>query len=321
MSEIYRHIGKPAQLTANGNKECSHIKCALVTGGSGYIGARLVERLIADGWQVHVILRPSSSLNLLGSCVNKLTIHLHDGSMNEMLDIVAAAKPEVIFHLAAMAIADHRPENVDQMVISNVLYSTQLAEGMVRNGIRNLVNTETFWQYHEGSDEYDPVCLYAATKQAFHDILYYYAKTGAIQAISLVLFDTYGPRDPRKKLFNILKQAADEIRSIDMTPGEQIVDMTHIDDVVEAYIQAAEMLLTGNIGKLDTYAVTSGRRMTLKELVELVIRETGVPIHPNWGGRPYRTNEVMVPWLGKPLPGWQPKIDLETGIREVFAVS
>lgn len=319
MSDIVEHMEKPAQAALSEAKERSHMKCALVTGGSGYIGSRLVERLIADGWRVHVILRPSSSLNLLSSCVSRLTIHLHDGSMGEMLDIVATAKPDVVFHLAAMATADHRPEVVDQMVLSNVLYSTQLVEGMTRNGVRNLVNTETFWQYRHGSNDYDPVCLYAATKQAFHDILHYYVNTGAVRAISLVLFDTYGPRDPRKKLFNLLKQAAHEIRSLDMTPGEQIVDMTHIDDIVEAYIQAAEMLLTENISKLATYAVTSGRRMTLKELVELVVRETGASIHPNWGGRPYRTNEVMVPWLGKPLPGWHPKIDLETGIHEVFA--
>ncbi len=318
MSEIVEHMGKPVPAALIEAGERSHIKCALVTGGSGYIGSRLVERLIADGWRVHVILRPSSSLNLLGSCVNKLAIHLHDGSMGGMLNIVAATKPDVVFHLAAMATADHRPEVVDQMVLSNVLYSTQLVEGMIRNGARKLVNTETFWQYREGSDDYDPVCLYAATKQAFHDILHYYVNTGAVQAISLVLFDTYGPRDPRNKLFNILKQAAHETGSIDMTPGEQIVDMTHVDDVVEAYIRAADMLLTDSITKLDTYAVTSGRRMKLKELVDLAIRETGVSIHPNWGGRAYRTNEVMVPWLGKPLPGWRPKIDLATGVREIF---
>jgi nucleoside-diphosphate-sugar epimerase len=319
MSEIVEHMGKPVPAALIEARERSHIECALVTGGSGYIGSRLVERLVADGWRVHVILRPLSSLNLLGSCVNKLAIHLHDGSMGDMLNIVAAAKPDVVFHLAAMATADHRPEVVDQMVLSNVLYSTQLVEGMIRNGVRNLVTTETFWQYREGSDDYDPVCLYAATKQAFHDILRYYVKSGDIRAISLVLFDTYGPGDPRKKLFNILKQAARENQTIDMTPGEQIVDMTHVDDVVGAYTQAAELLLSGKIGTLETYAVTSGRRMTLKELVELAVRETGVSIHPNWGGRPYRKNEVMVPWLGKPLPGWGPKIDLEAGIREIFS--
>jgi nucleoside-diphosphate-sugar epimerase len=189
---------------------------------------------------------------------------------------------------------------------------------MIRNDVRNLVHTETFWQYCADSGAYDPVCLYAATKQAFRDILFYYAKSGAIQAISLVLFDTYGPGDPRRKLFNLLKQASGEARAIDMTPGEQIVDMTHVKDVVEACIHAGAMLISGRSGMLDTYAATSGRRMTLKELVNLVQRATGMSLNINWGGRPYRANEVMVPWLGQPLPGWRPRVELETGIREFF---
>lgn len=305
---------KPAQST----KEKSHNKCALVTGGSGYIGSKLIEGLIADDWKVHLILRPTSSLNQLSKYESRLVIHLHHGSTDEMLDIFALAKPDVVFHLAAMANAEHRSADVEQMIISNVLFSSQLVEGMARNGVKNLVNTETFWQHAQGTDQYEPVCLYAATKQAFHDILYYYTSTSAIQAISLVLFDTYGPDDPRKKLFNFLKLAAFNNKPIDMTPGQQIVDMSHVDDVVAAYLQAAEMLLATNIAKFATYAVTSGRRMKLKELVELIIRETGISIHPNWGGRPYRPNEVMVPWLGEPLPGWRPNIELEKGIREIF---
>lgn len=296
------------------------MKCALVTGGSGYIGSRLIERLVTEGWRVHVILRPSSSLmSLLEPCADRITTHRHRGSTYEMLEIVSAARPDVVFHLAAMATAEHRPESIDQMIASNVLYSTQLVEGMMRGGVKNLVNTETFWQYGDGSDGYAPAYLYAATKQAFRDILRYYVKSGAIRAISLVLFDTYGPGDPRKKLFGFLKEAAREKRTVDMTPGEQIVDMTHVDDVVDAYVHAGEILLRGDVDNFETYAVTSGRRMKLKELVALAARETGLPINPNWGGKEYRPNEIMVPWIGDPLPGWRPKTDLETGIREVFA--
>lgn len=293
--------------------------CALVTGGSGYIGSRLVARLVAEGWRVHVVLRPSSSLGLLESCADRVTIHRHRGATGEMLDIVAAVRPDVVFHLAAMATAEHRPESIDQMITNNVLYSTQLVEGMMRSGVKNLVNTETFWQYGDGSDGYAPAYLYAATKQAFRDILQYYVKIDAIRAISLVLFDTYGPRDPRKKLFGLLKEAARENRTVDMTPGEQIVDMTHVNDVVDAYVHAAGMLLKGGVERFETYAVSSGRRVKLKELVALAARETGLPIFPNWGGREYRPNEIMVPCSGVPLPGWSPTTELEVGIREVFS--
>ena len=93
------------------------MKCALVTGGSGYIGSRLVRRLVVDGWHVHVVLRPSSSLNQLEPYIDRITIHRHQGAMGDMSGIVGTAKPDVVFHLAAMATSDHRPEHVDQMVI------------------------------------------------------------------------------------------------------------------------------------------------------------------------------------------------------------
>lgn len=293
-------------------------RCALVTGATGYLGSHLVRGLLAEGWQVHAITRPSSSQRLLDAHLQQIILHTHDGSMNGMLEIVAAVKPTVVFHLAAMVLSEHQVENVDQMVAANILFSTQLVEAMFQCGVKNFVNTETFWQYCEGSKDYDPVCLYAATKQAFRDILIYYVGVGRINAISLVLYDNYGPNDPRKKLFSFLKQAAQAARMIDMTPGEQIVDMTHVDDVVAAYLRAGQMLMSENVTNLDTYAVTSGQRMTLRQLVELVVHETGISIQPNWGGKPYRTNEVMEPWVGKPLPGWQPKIDLVAGVRDVF---
>lgn len=298
--------------------QLNRTRCALVTGATGYVGSRLMRRLARDGWVVHVIVRQGSSLELLEECVDRLNIHVHDGSSRRMLAILALTKPSVVFHLAANAMAEHRAEDLDQLMVSNVLFSSQLVEAMYRNETRYIVNTETFWQHHSGTDSYDPVCLYAATKQAFRDILLFYLKTSRICAISLVLYDTYGPGDPRRKLFSVLRESVRRGGAVDMTPGEQIVDMTHVEDVVEAYILAGEMLLTGNV-QFETYAVSSGQRMTLKQLVELAVNATGVSIRPNWGAKEYRKNEVMVPWLGKPLPGWSPEIDLATGIREIFS--
>lgn len=292
-------------------------KSALVTGATGYIGSRLVGGLLANGWQVSVVIRPSSSQQLLQPYLHRVTCYIHDGSMDKMIRTMDSVRPAVVYHLAALASSEHKIEDVERLVNTNVLFSTQLVEAMLRCGVRNLVNTETFWQHYEG-DAYNPVCLYAATKQAFLDILRYYVSTKRISAISLVLYDTYGPDDPRMKLFVLLKQTAQSKQQIDMTPGEQIVDMTHIEDVVAAYLRAGEMLLSERCEGIAIYAVTSGQRMKLRKLVELFIRETGISLQPNWGGRPYRAREVMEPWIGQPLPGWWPKIDLTTGIRDVF---
>jgi nucleoside-diphosphate-sugar epimerase len=291
---------------------------ALVTGATGYIGSHLVGGLLDAGWQVHVVVRQASSLHMLKNYLQCITVHIHDASMVGMFNVMVAAKPDVVYHLAAATSSEHQMEDVDRMLEANIQFSTQLTEAMYRNGIKYLVNTETFWQYQTGNDIYAPVCLYAATKQAFHDILRYYVDLGYLNALSLVLYDTYGADDPRKKLFSLLKLARQEQRQISMTSGEQIVDVSHVDDVVAAYLRAGEILLSESPKRLNTYAVTSGRRMSLRQFVEIIERETGILMPINWGGKPYRLNEVMKPWLGKPLPGWCPKVELAVGLREVF---
>lgn len=294
------------------------MKRALITGASGFIGSQLVAKLLTSGWDVHVVLRSQSSLALLSDVEGGIAVHRHDGATQQMLDIVAVSKPDIVFHLAAQATTDHQPNDIEQMIASNVLLSTQLAEAMMRVGVSRLVTTETFWQHRSGTGEYRPVCLYAATKQAARDILRYYVDVGAISVISLVLFDTYGPRDPRKKLINLLKQAARDGCTIEMTPGDQIVDLVHVDDVTKAYLRAAELLLDSEEVGFWTYAVSSCQRMRLQELVGLIERVCDLSFSIKWGGKPYRRNEVFNPWLGETLPGWRPKIGLAEGLRDVF---
>ena len=101
-----------------------------------------------------------------------------------------------------------------------------------------------------------------------------------------------------------------------MSPGEQLIDLVHIDDVVQAFLIAAGCLDRQPAGTHETYAVSSGSPLPLRQLVELYRQITGTDVRVHWGGRPYRPREVMVPWnAGKLLPGWQPRISLEEGLR------
>jgi nucleoside-diphosphate-sugar epimerase len=199
-----------------------------------------------------------------------------------------------------------------------VLFGNQLLEAMKVNELSNLINTGTSWE-HYNNEVYNPVCLYAATKQAFEVIMEYYIQACGIKAITLKLFDTYGPDDFRPKLFNLLNKAAVTGEPLDMSEGEQLIDLVHIDDVVEAYLISALRLLDKQVTQHERYAVSSGNPLPLKELVKLYAEVTGQAIPLHWGARPYRDREVMVPWfLGSSLPGWKPLVSLSEGISSLM---
>ena len=142
------------------------------------------------------------------------------------------------------------------LVDSNVLVGTQVAEAMLRAGCRGIVNTGTSWQ-RDARGAYDPVCLYAATKQAFEDVLTYYVSAEGFAATTLRLYDTYGPDDPRPKLVNALAGALRSGTPLSLSPGEQLLDLVHIDDVTAAFAAAGRRLLDG--GAAVTSASTSRR--------------------------------------------------------------
>jgi nucleoside-diphosphate-sugar epimerase len=292
-------------------------RVALVTGATGFVGSHLVSGLVRAGWQVHVVSRANSRMPEAAE-FSRVTQHVHDGSTAGMLRLVGNAKPLVVFHLASLFLSQHEAGDVERLVLSNILFGNQLLEAMKVHGVKQLINTGTSWQHYE-NQAYSPVNLYAATKQAFESLMQYYVEAEGLRAVSLKLFDTYGPHDPRPKLMNLLQRVAEDMQPLAMSPGEQWLDLVHVDDVVQAFFAAAARLSAGAVHGHESYALPSGQPITLRALVRLVEREIGRELPILWGARPYRVREVMELWNGKSLPGWSAKVKLEQAIHDMFS--
>jgi nucleoside-diphosphate-sugar epimerase len=288
-------------------------RSAVVTGATGFIGGRLAARLVQRGWRVNAIVRPRSDTSGIAPGVE---LRAHDGNAEALEAVLNECRPDVVFHLASAYLASHRPDQVDELVQSNVLFAAQLAEAMTAAGITRLVNTGTAWQHFEGR-AYDPVNLYAATKQAGGDVLRYYQNARGLSLVTLKLFDTFGEGDKRRKLAQLLLDSAVGGAPLELSPGLQLLDLTHVDDVVEAFQVAAERLLASG-ERLDEEFLVSGERMDIRALAGLVERIAGGPLNVEFGARPYREREVMVPVEpGTPplLPGWERRRSLATWLQ------
>lgn len=285
---------------------------AIVTGATGFLGRNLVKRLALDGWDVYTITRHiSSDLKALGA-KNYLIKPKQYAYISE---IVASINPEVVYHLAASVITEHKRDDILPLLDSNIVFGTYLLEGLKECEIKKFINAGTFWQHYENKP-YSAVNLYAASKQAFQSLVDFYVESYSIKAITLRLFDNYGPGDLRNKLFTQLSKASKTGNHIDMTKGEQHINLVYVDDVIQSFLVAYNLISTPTFYGHNHYRVASQEDIKLKELIELYQKLLGKRIEINWGAKPYRNREMFeTPSYGEPLPGWLPKVSLEDGIR------
>jgi nucleoside-diphosphate-sugar epimerase len=269
---------------------------ALLTGSTGFVGQNLQRYLRQQGWDIETIERQDSPSDM-------------DSKMGQF-------KPDVVIHLATLFIAEHKPTDIGNLIQSNIKFGTEVVDAMIRNNIANLINTGTLWQYYEG-DRLSPSSLYSATKSAFESILRFYVSANSLRVINLMLSDTYGPKDPRGKLLSKLISMAGTAESLQLSPGEQKIEWTYIDDIVAGFEVAAQRLIANKESqKFVHYTVTSGELVSLKDTVKICESVLGKKINVDFGAKPYRKREIMSPSKLDPvLPGWTAKVSLKQGIE------
>ena len=290
----------------------------LITGATGYIGTNLCQSLLIDGHDICCIVRKTSDTSNLTSMDSKNIKLKSPSTYEETVKTIDEEKPDIVIHLASLFIARHKSHNIIPLIESNITFPTQLLEAMSECGINRFINIGSLWQNYDGSG-YNPSCLYAATKQAFQDIMKYYEEACEIRSITLKLSDTYGPDDPRPKILNLILKSAQTGDTLAMSPGEQLLDFVYIDDVVRAIKMATEILISKkNKITPNEYVISSKKPLTLIELTELIAEKTNAKLNIEWGALSYRDREIMVPCNGgKWLPGWEPKVDIESGIKSL----
>lgn len=287
----------------------------LVTGGTGYVGRHLIALLRRSGHRVVAVCRSPDVPVPLQGIISAPDIVVWSGDPLDLIRQGAELRLDAAVHLATLYRRDHTPDDLVPMVEANLELGMALLEMMSRQPGRRVVYANTAWQ--DSGPEGSPVNLYAATKRAFAEILRYYTSAHGIQAVSLVMADTYGEDDQRPRFLNAVRRSWQAGQPLVASPGGQIVDMLHVDDVCEAMLHALTLPLQR---PFEEYALQSGEPASLQELVGIIGRITGKPPAVTWGGRPYAPREVFRPlFSAPPLTGWKPRITLEAGLRRVFA--
>lgn len=287
----------------------------LVTGITGFLGRHLALEMRRQGHEVGGLVREGTP-HPIG--LDGLPLWPLGSDYAGVESALAEFAPDVVVHLAALFVAEHRPEDVTPLVRANIEYGARLLDAMRVTGCSALVYAGTSWQHYQDRD-YCPVNLYAATKQAFSTLAEYYLDAAALRLLELHLYDSYGEDDPRNKLIGLLERSARTAGDLAMSNGEQCIHLVHVDDLSRGFAMACEQVAALSPGQRRVYRLPSKEVISLRGLVRVF--NAANPEHPAgvaWGQRPYRQREVFQPWEGGPvLPGWYPQVDLATGLARV----
>lgn len=294
-------------------------KC-LVTGGAGFIGSHLVDRLLGEGHQVKVIDNFSTGrkTNLIQHKDNKdLTVIEADAADPEAIKKHFAGIDRV-FHISALA--DIVPSIVRPMdyyranvtATAAVLEASRLAKvgKVVYAASSSCYGIPDIYPTPE-SAEIRPEYPYALTKYLGEHIVLHWGKVYKLPVVSLRLFNVYGPRARTSGTYGavfgvFLTQKLNHRPFTVVGDGRQTRDFVFVKDVVEAFILAAESGCNGevmNVGSGNTYSVN--------HLVQLLGGE--VVYIPKRPGEPDSTFADTAKI--KKLLGWQPKVSFEQGVK------
>jgi len=305
----------------------------MVTGGAGFIGSNLVDRLLAEGHDVDVVddLSTGRLNNLADARSNRgpvFSFHQLDVRSPEVVELVSRRRPEVIFHLAAQAdvrVSVARPV-FDAEV--NILGTLRVLEGARIAGTARVVFAASGGTLYGDPHAEDlpiretasqhPLSPYGVSKKSAIDYLVAYRELYSLEFSALALANVYGPRqDPHGEAGVVAIFANRLLEGKPVTifgDGEQTRDFVFVDDTVDAMVRAAERGggLTMNIG--------TGKEVSVNRLYEVMagLCETAVP--PVYA--PERQGEIrrsaLDPGRAAVQLGWRPFTPLETGIEAVI---
>ena len=281
---------------------------ALVTGGAGFIGGHLVEKLVGDGWEViifdnfeHASLE---TLKALPSAAELRRIDIRDlETMRRYVDDV-----DVIFHLAALVDVIESEVKRDEYWSVNVV-GTENVLKIARDIGAKVVFTSSAAVYGElnrvAREEFkpSPINFYGITKLECERLCMKYHEDYGIEVVVLRLFNVFGERARSGVVKIFLERAKEGKPLIIYGDGEAVRDFIYVKDVGEALIKAAlNEKASGRILNIG-----SGKPTKIRELAEIVAEETGVEIIHE----PERMGEIKFSLadisLAKGLLDWSPK--------------
>lgn len=293
-------------------------KRVLLTGAAGFIGSQIARLLIREGHEVTAIIRPGVDRWRLADIESELVVL--DGDLRSLSSLrpqLLAARPEICLHLAWRGWLG-QSEAIENL--SSLSVSLDLLRMMPDIACGRFVSVGTCFEYDltggpiSETTSLRPQELYGTCKKSLFEAAYQFSIFKGMSVATPRVFYSYGPFEDVRRLVPSIALSLLNGKPAQVTPGGQVRDYLHVEDVASAIWRVATSELTGAVN------IASGEPVTIAEIATRVGQLLGKSELVQLGALPYRQGEPMriladVTTLRQRL-GWAPRFALDQGLTE-----
>jgi len=298
----------------------------LVTGGTGFIGSRVVKRLIEVGDIPIVLKRSFSNIWRVKEFIDKVITYDIDKVSIEQ--VFRKEKIDGVINLAVSYKKYASISDIDELIDVNVKLPVRLLELCKLSNIRLFVTAGSYFQYsHDDSvlSDYRLSAarnLYSASKSALGDIMRYYSKYENVKTAELIIFTPYGEMDHEERLIpHIIKQKLSG-NKVNLTQGFQRLNLVYVEDIADAFVKAIDLTdfqepnLIFNIANKESYSI--------REIITVMEELFGSRIEVDWGVKKAEELDLSKNYSvdteqAEKILKWRPRFNIYDGLRNTIA--
>ena len=274
----------------------------LLTGYSGFIGSEILNQLSKNN-TIYITQRNKKKVNNKNiQNIKKIYFKNYD-NLNYKLNKL---KIDIVIHCATHYIKNHTSKDIKKLSDSNILFGNVILENLKAMKVKKFIYFNTVWENYD-SIKKNYFNLYAVYKSIFKEIISYYKKNlTSIKFYNLLISDTFGVMDKRKKIINILKLNYKKNKNTKILSKNLYLNLLNVEDIIEA----VKILINKNY-KSDEYILKNSKNFSLKEIVDRINKSSKKKIKVKWV-----SNKTIKEKLFKSnrLKNWKPR---KSNIRDI----
>ena len=280
------------------------MKNILLTGSTGFIGSELL-RYLSSYNKVYITVRKKFKIN----SNNKNIIKIYFNSHKNLNYKIKKLKIDTVVHCATHYVKNHNFKDIKELSDSNILFGNIILENLKIMRVKKFVNFSTVWENYDGKKD-NCYNLYSAYKAGFGKIISFYKKENKnIKFLNLVISDTFGLRDKRKKLVNLLKTNYKRNLVTKVISKNLYINLLNVIDIVSAI----KLILKKNY-KSDTYILKNQNNFKIYDIIKKIEKYSQKKIKVKWLSNKIIKEKI---YKFKTLKGWKPK---NSNIKDIIRI-